>query len=110
MQQLLTLEQPPDAVFCFNDLMALDAMRALHEANYRVPEDIAVVGFDDIEDGRYATPSLTTIAPDKEKIGALAVSLLIERIEGTRVSEAQHVEAPFHLIIRESTIGRSAGK
>lgn len=110
MQQLLTLEQPPDAIFCFNDLMALGAMRALHEANYRVPEDVAVVGFDDVEDGRYATPSLTTIAPDKEKIGALAVSLLVERIEGKRVSKAQHVEVPFHLIIRESTIGRSAGK
>jgi DNA-binding LacI/PurR family transcriptional regulator len=110
VRQLLTLEQLPDAIFCFNDLIALGAIRALHEAGYRVPEDVAIVGFDDIEDGRYATPSLTTIRPNKEKIGVSAVSLLTERIEGAHSSEPQYVEVPFHLIIRESTVGRSVGK
>lgn len=108
MRRLLNLDEPPDAVFCFNDLLALGAMRAIYEAGYRMPEDIAVVGFDDIEDGRFAVPSLTTIAPDKEKIGATAVSLLLARIDGTRTVPPEHVEVPFSLIARESTIGRSA--
>ena len=104
--QLLTLEQPPDAVFCFNDLLALGALRALHESGHRVPEDVAVVGFDDIEDGRYATPSLTTIRPDKKRIGELAVSFLLKRIDGTCTDPAEHVDVPFQLVVRESTVGR----
>jgi DNA-binding LacI/PurR family transcriptional regulator len=107
MQQLLTLESPPDAVFCFNDLIALGAMRAIHESGRRIPEDIAIIGFDDIEDGRFTTPSLTTIAPDKEKIGELAVSFLLGRIDGSRTGEPERVEVPFRLIARESTIGRN---
>lgn len=103
MQQLLALDQPPDAVFCFNDLLALGAMRALHEAGCRIPEDVAVVGFDDIEEASFATPSLSTVAPDKQRMGELAVSFLLERIEGTRTGPAERVEVPFHLMIREST-------
>ncbi len=106
MQQLLALDCPPDAVFCFNDLLALGAIRALHEAGYRVPDDVAVVGFDDIEESRFTTPSLTTIAPNKEQIGSLAVSFLLERINGTRTRQPEQVEVPFHLVVRESTLGR----
>ena len=82
-------------------------MRALYEARYHVPEGVAVVGFDDIEAGRFATPSLTTIAPDKEKIASIAVSFLLGRINGTRTSQPERVEVPFRLIVRESTGGRS---
>lgn len=103
MRQLLTLDHPPDAVFCFNDLLALGAMRALHEAGCRIPDDVAVVGFDGIEDGLYATPSLTTIAPDKEETGRLAVALLLERIHGTRTGPPMRVQPPFRLVVREST-------
>jgi DNA-binding LacI/PurR family transcriptional regulator len=103
MRRLLSLDTPPDAVFCFNDHLALGVMRAIHEAGYRIPEDIAVVGFDDIEDGRYAVPSLTTIAPDKEKIGDLAVAFLLGRIDGTRTGPPERIEVPCHLIVREST-------
>ena len=53
---LLAGTDRPDALFCFNDLLALGALRALHEAGVRVPEDVAVVGFDDIEEARYSTP------------------------------------------------------
>lgn len=103
MRQLLALDHPPDAVFCFNDLLALGAMRALHEAGRRIPDDVAVIGFDNTEEARFAIPSLTSIAPDKEKIGELAVSFLLGRIDGTRTSQPDRVEVPFRLIMREST-------
>lgn len=103
MRQLLALDRPPDAVFCFNDLLALGAMRALHEAGCRIPEDVAVMGFDDIEEARFAIPSLTTIAPDKQQMGELAVSFLLGRIEGTRTVPPERVEVPFHLVVRESS-------
>ncbi|GLV53571.1 LacI family transcriptional regulator [Dictyobacter sp. S3.2.2.5] len=105
LRQLLALDTPLDGVFCFNDHLALGVMRAIHEAGYRVPEDIAVVGFDDIEDGRYSVPSLTTISPDKEKIGYLATTFLLGRIDGTRTGPPERVEVPCHLIVRESTVG-----
>ena len=70
-----------------------------------MPEDIAVIGLDDIEDGRYAYPPLTTIAPDKEEIGRRAVSLLIEGIKETRAQPPQCIKVPFRLHIRQSTVG-----
>ena len=68
MARLLALAEPPDAVLCFADLLALGALRTLLAAGRRVPGDVAVVGFDDIEDGRFSTPTLTTIRPDKQQI------------------------------------------
>ncbi|MEE3918666.1 substrate-binding domain-containing protein [Micromonospora sp. BRA006-A] len=65
MRHLLTTGVRPDAVFCFNDTLALGALRALHEMGLRVPEDVAVAGFDDIEDGRFSIPTLTTVAPTR---------------------------------------------
>lgn len=70
----------PDGVLALNDQMAIGAVRALHERGLRVPDDVAVVGFDDVEAGRYSVPTLTTVAPDKASIAAVAVSMLIERI------------------------------
>jgi DNA-binding LacI/PurR family transcriptional regulator len=106
MARLLDLDDPPDAVFCFNDLLALGALRALHDRGCRVPEDVAVVGVDDIEDGRFATPTLTTIAPDKDQIARSAVSLLLSRIEGDPTRPPREIEADFVLVPRESTLGR----
>ncbi|GAC1405633.1 MAG: LacI family DNA-binding transcriptional regulator [Chloroflexota bacterium] len=108
IRRLLALDDPPDAVFCFNDLLALRAIRALHDTQYRVPDDVAVIGFDDLEEGLYATPSLTTIAPSKEEIGQLAVSLLIDRIQGVRTGRPETVEASYRLVVRESTSGMLA--
>ena len=105
MRHLLTLNPPPDAVFCFTDLLALGAISTLHEAGYRIPDDVAVIGIDDLEESRFATPSLTTIAPDKEMIGELAVSLLLGRIDGTRTDQPKRYEVPFRLIVRKSTGG-----
>ena len=103
MRYLLSLKHSPDAVFCFNDLLALGAISMLHEAGLHVPGDVAVIGVDDIEDGRYATPALTTIAPDKEEMSRLAVSLLLGRIKGTRQQPPERITVPFHLHVRQST-------
>lgn len=104
MQRLLALPEPPDAVFCFSDLMAIGAVRACHEAGVRVPEDIAVAGFDDIDETRYSTPTITTISPDMTLLSREVLRLLIDRIEGER-TEAESVSVPWTLQIRESTVG-----
>jgi DNA-binding LacI/PurR family transcriptional regulator len=106
MARLLDLAEPPDAVFCFNDLLALGALRTLHERGRRIPEDVAVVGFDDIEDGRFSNPTLTTVSPDKERIARLAVSMLRSRMDGDGQIPPREVRAPFTLVARESTLGR----
>jgi DNA-binding LacI/PurR family transcriptional regulator len=105
MRELLALHEPPDAVFCFNDLLALGALRTLAEAGLSVPNDVAVVGFDDIEDGRFHAPSLTTISPDKEWLADNAVSLLLERIAGNGEAARRDLTVPYTLKIRESTAG-----
>ncbi|HZX07875.1 LacI family DNA-binding transcriptional regulator [Kribbella sp.] len=104
MSELLALPQPPDAVFCYNDLLALGALRTILSRGLRVPDDIALVGFDDIEDGRYSTPSLTTISPDKTQIAKNAVQLLLDRLDGDR-SAPTELAADYTLEIRESTTG-----
>lgn len=104
MTRLLDLPEPPDAVFAFNDLLALGAIRALLTRGLRVPQDVAVAGFDDIEDGRFSTPTLTTIAPDTAMIARLAVDLLAERLEEAP-EPPREVRVGHRLIIRESTGG-----
>jgi LacI family transcriptional regulator, repressor for deo operon, udp, cdd, tsx, nupC, and nupG len=102
MSRLLDLDARPDAIFCFADPLALGAMRVLHERGYRLPSDIAIVGFDDIEDGHYSTPSLSSISPDKEFIASKALDLLTARLDGTNRQPASYL-APYKLIIRESS-------
>lgn len=105
-RRLLDRPNPPDAVFCFNDLLAVGAMRAAADLGLRVPRDVAVVGFDDIEEGRYSVPSLTTISPDKAAIATTAVDLLHERTDPTNSHAARTIHPPFTLTTRESTLGR----
>jgi LacI family repressor for deo operon, udp, cdd, tsx, nupC, and nupG len=108
MERLLASKKPPDAVLCYNDMLALGAIRTLLDRGYRVPEDVAVVGIDDIEDGRFSTPSLTTIAPDKAQIANLIVDLLLSRIRGGNAEPPRELQADFTLVVRESTVGRPA--
>jgi DNA-binding LacI/PurR family transcriptional regulator len=108
LPQLMALPEPPDAVFAYNDLIAIGVLRAAVESGIRVPDDIAVVGFDDIEEGRYSNPTLTTISPDKASIGRRAVAALIGRLDGSREAEPEEVQVPFALVTRESTLGRPA--
>ncbi|WP_316745596.1 LacI family DNA-binding transcriptional regulator [Streptomyces sp. MK7] len=107
VERLLALPHPPDAVFCYNDLLAIGAMHALTRAGVRIPDDIAVIGVDGIQEGRYSSPALTTIAPDKARIAHTAVSTLIAVIEGTAPPPAES-KAPYRLVVRESTAGRAA--
>lgn len=102
MSHLIESGAKPDAVFCFNDLLALGAMRAIHQHGLRVPQDIAVVGFDNIEEGQYSTPSLTTIAPDRHVIAELAVERLLARIDGETVDQPPRLVVPHQLLVRES--------
>jgi len=108
MRELLALPEPPDAVFAFNDLLALGAMRAALAEGLRVPEDVAIIGFDDIEEARYSTPTLSTVAPDKARIAALAVEMLIARIADGQDLPAREAAVTYTLCPRESTLGRLA--
>jgi LacI family transcriptional regulator, repressor for deo operon, udp, cdd, tsx, nupC, and nupG len=110
MAHLLDLEEPPDAVFCYSDLVALGALRTLASRGLRVPEDVAVVGYDDIEDGRYANLSVTTISPDKKLIAETAVERLLNRITSPTPIPGLEIRAAHRLVVRESTVGRHAGR
>lgn len=107
MGRLLALEEVPDAVFCFTDLLAIGALRAAHEHGVDVPGQVAVVGVDDIQEGRFSVPTLTTVAPDKEQLARLAVDLLRSRMDGARDLPPRELQAGFRLVVRESTaVGR----
>eukprot|EP01137_Pigoraptor_chileana_P029453 Opistho-2@14719 len=107
MHAILRTEQKPSAVFVCNDLMAIGALRAAHESGVRVPDELSIVGFDDIEQSAYTSPPLTTVAQPKERIGALAVDMLLERMGGKR-RDARKVVLQPELRVRAST-ARHAG-
>lgn len=107
MSELLALDEPPDAVFCFNDLMAIGALRACAEAGIDVPGEVAVAGFDDIAEGHFSTPTLTTVAADIEVLTHEAIRLLLRRIHGA-AEPPEYPAIPWWLQLRESTMGRSA--
>ncbi|GAB3919531.1 LacI family transcriptional regulator [Microlunatus endophyticus] len=95
----------PDGLFCYNDLLALGAMKELHRLGLRVPDDVAVIGFDDIEEGEYSIPGLSTVSPDKAQIGTTAIDLLADRIAGRRTGPGEKVVIDHNLVIRGSTSG-----
>nr|WP_320781388.1 LacI family DNA-binding transcriptional regulator [Streptomyces sp. CRN 30] len=106
---LMGRREPPDALLCLNDHLALGALRALHEGGRAVPRDLDVVGFDDVEASRFSVPSLTTVAPDKEEIARTAVSLLLERIDDPEPGPPRDHVAGHRLRVRESSGGGPAG-
>ena len=91
-----------DAVVCASDLLALGAIWALQRAGLRVPDDVAVIGWDNIEDGRYFVPGLSTVAPDLSALADKAMDALIARIEGSRSPGTSYV-VPHRLLVRESS-------
>ena len=99
---LLDLPEPPTAIFAFNDNIAIGAVQAARARGLRVPEELSVVGFDDVESATIVTPALTTVRQPLAEMGRTGVSLLMRLLEGQRF-EALHVELATRLVVREST-------
>ena len=102
MQAILQSPRRPSAVFVCNDLMGIGALSAAHEAGVRVPQELSIIGFDDIELARFTSPPLSTIVQPKQRIGELAVDMLLERIQGGRTEARQMLLQP-ELVVRGST-------
>ncbi len=107
MNAILDRGERPDAVFAYNDLVALGAMRVLTERRLRVPQDVSVVGFDDIEEGRFSPVALTTVSPDKQAIARLAVQRVVARLAGAPGLEPERIQPGYTLTVRESTAHRT---
>jgi LacI family transcriptional regulator len=102
VQHLLAYHRRFTALVCFNDVAAIGAIRALHDAELRVPQDISVVGFDDIPQAAFQMPSLTTIRQPLHTMGRLAADILLEHL-ATNATTPAEVSVEPQLIIRETT-------
>jgi DNA-binding LacI/PurR family transcriptional regulator len=105
MRNLLERGVEFDGLFAMNDELALGAMRVLQEAGRVVPRDVAVIGFDDIDEGRYAIPTLSSIDPGRGEIAETAVDLLLERILSKREAPTppRELRSDFRVVVRESS-------
>jgi DNA-binding LacI/PurR family transcriptional regulator len=101
--QLLAHHRSFTAVVSFNDVAAIGCIRALHDAGLRVPQDVSVVGFDDIKEAAFQTPSLTTIRQPLQQMGELAVTLLLQQLRPSVAKTPPQVAVEPELIVREST-------
>ena len=102
MQRLLQLDTPPTAVFAVSDRTALGALEAIYERGLRVPEDISLIGFDDIAPGAHARPPLASVRTDKYVMGSTAVRRLDELLSERAHTPLRHV-LPVNLVVRAST-------
>ncbi len=101
--RLMQHPRPPSAVFAANDILAIGALRAAQAMGCRVPEDVSIMGMDDIYAASITSPALTTVAKPKYDIGQRAAELLIGRMSGDTDSPPQHIHLPCRLVIRSST-------
>jgi len=101
MRELVALDKPPTAIFACNDLMAVGAICAASKRRLRIPQDIAIIGCDDIALASFTNPSLTTIVQPKHGMGAIAVKMLVERIEDKSKPPTKRI-LPTELVIRDS--------
>jgi LacI family transcriptional regulator len=101
MRSLLTLHDPPDAVFVAGDVMAVGALSVVEEVGLSVPDDIAVIGFDDLEIAALVSPQLTTMRQDMTGLGAAAAEALLRMVEDPGV-EPSHLLLDVELVLRES--------
>jgi LacI family transcriptional regulator len=101
-RRLLSLRSRPTAVFSGNDLMAIGGICAANELGLRVPDELSVVGYDDIALASYCNPPLTTVSQPKREIGALTARILVERIENTQMALRRELLQPV-LVVRKST-------
>ena len=103
MKRLLALQSPPTAVFASSDVMAIGALMAIQEQGLQVPNDVSLVGFDDIAEASTTTPKLTTVSQPKYQTGEVAAQLLFDRVEGASPGERQKIVLSHQLVIRDST-------
>src|SRR5271163_934836 len=103
VEQLLAHHRSFTAVLSFNDVAAIGCIRALHDVGLRVPQDVSVVGFDDIKEAAFQTPSLTTIRQPLQKMGELAVQTLLEQLGPSKANGRSEISVAPELIVREST-------
>jgi LacI family transcriptional regulator len=103
MQALLEKTRAFTAVFCFNDIAAIGAIRALKDVGLCVPRDVSVVGFDDILSAAYATPSLTTVRQPLMEMGRRGAQILLERIADREKEFPSEIVMNPELVVREST-------
>ncbi|MGO1227110.1 LacI family DNA-binding transcriptional regulator [Brachybacterium sp.] len=106
-EELLKRHPEIDGLVCANDELAIGAIAKLRHLGLRVPEDVAVIGYDDTPDAPFANPSLSSISPDKHALATTALDLLIERIQGHDGSP-RIVDSPYSLVVRESTAAQPA--
>ena len=102
-KSLLASAEPFTALFAFNDISAMGAIRALRESGLRVPEDVSVVGFDDIQSAGYHNPGLTTVRQPLREMGRTAAELLLKRINRPQADHQDHHIVEPELVVREST-------
>jgi DNA-binding LacI/PurR family transcriptional regulator len=103
-RELLSLPEPPTAIFCDDDLFAIGVYKAAHDLRLRIPADLSIVGFDDIEAAQYVEPELTTVAIPADLMGSRAANMLIERLETPSAVQGEHLETlPLRLVVRGST-------
>jgi LacI family transcriptional regulator len=102
MNDLLNLSEPPTAVFVCNDMMAIGAIRAINRFGLKVPEDISIIGFDNIPIAEVITPALTTIAQPINAIAQQAMALLLRRMEGDTSDYPSRITLVPELIVRDS--------
>ncbi|WP_045392412.1 LacI family DNA-binding transcriptional regulator [Falsirhodobacter sp. alg1] len=103
IRELMTLNNPPTAVFCINDMYAIGALSGARELGYRVPEDLSVIGFDDIYLAKVMSPPLTTIQQPLEQMSKLVVAKLIEALRTDGAIDDPYIEMRPELIVRSST-------
>jgi len=101
-KQLLSKQKPFTALFAYNDMSAIGAIRAIQEQGMRVPQDISVMGFDDIPGAAFHSPSLTTVRQPLNRMGEVAAQSLLDRIEGRKEYPSEIAIEP-ELVVREST-------
>jgi LacI family transcriptional regulator len=98
---LLDLPNPPTAIFASNDIMALGVMDAVHSRGLRIPDDVSIVGFDDIPQSAVVRPALTTVNQPLEKMGRVATQMLLDLLRQPE-KESGRIELPTELVIRDS--------
>jgi DNA-binding LacI/PurR family transcriptional regulator len=101
--QAMRHPQPPSALICGDDMMAFGAIQALKELGYRVPEDVSIVGFDDVNLARFSSPPLTTVRQDTYQKGRIAADTLLTLMRGATITHPIQTVLDTSLVVRDST-------